>query len=51
MIVDPWGTVLAQAPDGLGVIVADCDHHALARVRTQVPSLAHRRPEAYGVPT
>jgi predicted amidohydrolase len=51
MIVDPWGTVLAQAPDGLGVIVADCDHEALARVRRQVPSLAHRRPEAYDHPT
>ena len=51
MIVDPWGTVLAQAPDGEGVIVADCDHDALARVRAQVPSLAHRRPEAYGPPT
>ncbi len=47
MVVDPWGTVLAQAPDGVGVIVADCDHDALARVRAQVPSLAHRRPEAY----
>jgi predicted amidohydrolase len=51
MIVDPWGTVLAQAPDGLGVIVAECDHAALERVRLQVPSLAHRRPESYGVPT
>ena len=51
MIVDPWGTVIAQAPDGHGVIVADCDHEALARVRAQVPSLAHRRPEAYDKPT
>ncbi|HEY2868092.1 MAG TPA: carbon-nitrogen hydrolase family protein, partial [Gaiellales bacterium] len=25
MIIDPWGTVLAQAPDGDGVIVADLD--------------------------
>jgi deaminated glutathione amidase len=50
MIVDPWGTVLAQAPDGVGVIVAECDHDALARVRAQVPSLAHRRPEAYAEP-
>src|SRR4029077_11926564 len=30
MIVDPWGDVLAQAPDGLGHIVADLD---LARQR------------------
>jgi predicted amidohydrolase len=51
MIVDPWGTVLVQAPDGQGVIVAECDHDALERVRLQVPSLAHRRPESYGVPT
>ncbi len=47
MVVDPWGTVLAQAPDGEGLIVAQCDHDTLARVRAQVPSLAHRKPEAY----
>jgi predicted amidohydrolase len=51
MVIDPWGTVLAQAPDGVGVITADCDHDALARVRAQLPSLAHRRPEAYALPT
>ena len=51
MIVEPWGTVLVQAPDGEGVIVAECDHERLARVRAHVPSLAHRRPEAYGQPT
>ncbi|HEY3614984.1 MAG TPA: carbon-nitrogen hydrolase family protein [Gaiellales bacterium] len=47
MIVDPWGTVVAQAPDGQGVISADCDDERVARVRAHVPSLAHRRPEAY----
>jgi predicted amidohydrolase len=51
MIIEPWGTVLAQAPDGQGVIVAECDHERLERVRAAVPSLAHRRPEAYGEPT
>jgi len=51
MVVDPWGTVIAQASDGHGVIVAECDHELLARVRAQVPSLAHRRPEAYDTPT
>jgi predicted amidohydrolase len=50
MIVDPWGTVIAQASDGDGVIAATCDHDYLARVRAQVPSLAHRRPEAYAFP-
>ena len=33
MIVDPWGTVLAQAPDGDGVISADLDLDRLAAVR------------------
>ena len=47
MIIDPWGTVVAQASDGPGVVAAECDHALLARVRAQIPSLANRRPEAY----
>ena len=47
MIVDPWGTVLAQAPDGDGVIVADLDMAALADIRERLPALRHRRPDAY----
>ena len=31
MIVDPWGIVLAQAPDGEGHIVAELDLQRLAR--------------------
>ena len=48
MIVDPWGTVLAQAADTETVITAELDFDYLSRVRKQVPSLAHRRPEVYG---
>ena len=29
MIIDPWGTVLAQSPDGDGVITADLDFERL----------------------
>ena len=47
MIVDPWGTVLAVAPDGVGVCDADLDLEAVERVRGRLPVLAHRRPEAY----
>lgn len=47
MIVDPWGTVLATAPDGPGVAIADCDLNQLARIRRELPSLANRRPAAY----
>jgi deaminated glutathione amidase len=47
VIVDPWGTVLADAPDEETVIVADLDRARLRRIRTALPSLANRRPEAY----
>jgi predicted amidohydrolase len=43
MVIDPWGTVLAQAADGPGLAVADLDLGRLGRIRTQLPSLANRR--------
>jgi deaminated glutathione amidase len=51
MIVDAWGTVLAQAADEPEqVVVADLDLEAQARVRAKLPSLANRRPDAYRWP-
>jgi predicted amidohydrolase len=47
MIVDPWGTVLAAAPDGEHVVCADLDLVAQADVRRRLPSLANRRPDLY----
>ena len=47
MIIDPWGVVRAEAPDGDGVIVADLDMAALADIRERLPALRHRRPDAY----
>ncbi len=47
LIVDPWGLVLASAPDTETVIVADLDLSGLGEVRRRLPSLANRRPEAY----
>jgi predicted amidohydrolase len=43
MVVDPWGTILAQAPDVVGVTVADLDLERLAEIRLSVPSLTNRR--------
>ena len=43
MIVDPWGTVLAQAPDVVGVVSADLDLPRLDQIRQEIPCLAHRR--------
>jgi predicted amidohydrolase len=50
MIVDPWGLVLALAPDAEGHVVAELDLDRLADVRARVPSLANRRPRAYAWP-
>jgi predicted amidohydrolase len=43
MVIDPWGTVVAQAPDEVGVTVASLDLPRLARIRAELPSLANRR--------
>ena len=43
MVVDPWGTVLAQVPDGPGLSVVDLDLDRLAAIRAELPSLANRR--------
>jgi predicted amidohydrolase len=43
MVVDPWRTVVAQAPDTVGVTVADVDLGRLATIRAELPSLANRR--------
>ncbi len=51
MIVDPWGVVLAQAPDGEGHIVADADLERQQEIRRRLPALANRRPAAYGWPS
>jgi predicted amidohydrolase len=50
MIVDPWGIVLATAPDEECFLAADLDLGAQERVRESLPSLANRRPEAYAWP-
>lgn len=43
MIIDPWGRVLAELPDGPGVISAEIDLAFLTRIRAELPVLAHRK--------
>ena len=50
MIVDPWGVVLASAPDEETFVAAELDFARQDRVRESLPSLANRRPESYGWP-
>ncbi len=48
MIIDPWGVVLATAPDSECAIVAELDFSLLADVRKRLPALTHRRdPQLY----
>ena len=44
LIVDPWGEVLGDGGDGIGIISARIDVAAVARARRMVPSLKHDRP-------
>jgi deaminated glutathione amidase len=49
-IVDPWGVVLAQAPDEDAIVSAELDRAHMERVRRALPSLANRQPAAYTWP-
>ena len=41
MIVDPWGTVVAQQATGEGVVLFDLDAQRTATSRAQLPALSH----------
>ncbi len=43
MIVDPWGAVVAQVPDGEGIAIAEIGIERLERLRRELPALAHAR--------
>ena len=43
LIVDPWGDVLAQCPEGEGLAFARLDFAAQDRVRASLPCLTHRK--------
>ena len=43
LIIDPWGTILAQAPDRPCAIVADCSPAEQEAIQERLPALRHRR--------
>lgn len=43
LVVGPWGEILAEAPEGPGVVTATVDPAYLQRLRAQFPVLSHRR--------
>jgi predicted amidohydrolase len=50
LIIDPWGEVLARAPDEETFIAADLDLARQDEVRDKLPSLANRMPATYAWP-
>jgi deaminated glutathione amidase len=48
LIADPWGVVLAQAPDGVHHVLAELDLERQREIRSELPALANRREEVYG---
>jgi predicted amidohydrolase len=43
LVADPWGRVIAEARDGVGVTLAELDLTEVGRVREMLPALRHRR--------
>ncbi len=43
LIVDPWGTVLADGGTGPGVVTAEIDLDLVRATRSRIPSLSHGR--------
>lgn len=43
MIVDPWGVVLDELPQGSGLVIAEIDRERIDKMRRNFPVLRHRR--------
>jgi predicted amidohydrolase len=46
LVVDPWGDVLLDMGDEVGLGFADIDLARISEVRSRIPALTHRRPIA-----
>ncbi len=49
VIIDPWGTVVAQCPDEPSVAIAKIDVARVHSLRTKLPCLDHERPDRYRI--
>lgn len=48
MVVNPWGTIIAQARDGETTLLAEIDFEYMKSVREKLPALQHRRRDLFG---
>ena len=44
LVIDPWGNVLLDMGEGVGLAYAEIDSAKVAEARGRIPVLAHRRP-------
>jgi predicted amidohydrolase len=44
LVVNPWGEVVAEKPEGAGVLMAELDLSQVQQARNKLPSLQHTRP-------
>ncbi len=49
MVIDPWGTVLAEGGEGEEIIRATIDQAQVAEIRSRIPVFRDRRPDLYKV--
>lgn len=47
MIIDPWGSILAEGGEGEEILRADLDLSQVAKIRRQIPVFRDRRPDLY----
>ena len=47
LIIDPWGKVLEERKSGWGLVCAEIDPSYLEKVRSQMPTLGHMRPDLF----
>ncbi|XP_050031607.1 deaminated glutathione amidase isoform X1 [Dermacentor andersoni] len=48
LVVDPWGCVVAQCSDTVGLALAEINHDLIKKVRRAIPVWDHRRTDLYG---
>ena len=49
MVVNPWGLVVAQAPDGVTCLTAEIDREIVKETRVTFPALNHIREDLFSL--
>ena len=44
LVVNPWGEVIAEKPEGIGILMTELDLSQVQQARAKLPSLQHTRP-------